>query len=52
MREELNRILAAHTTQTLEKIEKDTDRDLFMTGEQAKSYGLIDEVVIKRLVTA
>jgi ATP-dependent Clp protease protease subunit len=52
MREELNRILAAHTTQTFEKIEKDTDRDLFMNGEQAKNYGLIDEVVIKRLVTA
>ena len=50
MREELNRILAANTQQTLEKIEKDTDRDFFMTGEQAKAYGIIDEVVTKRPV--
>lgn len=50
MREELNRILAANTQQTLEKVEKDTDRDFFMTGEQAKIYGIIDEVVKKRPV--
>jgi ATP-dependent Clp protease protease subunit len=48
MREELNRILCSHTRQALEKIEKDTDRDFFMTGEQAKAYGIIDEVVMKR----
>lgn len=48
MREELNRILSSHTRQPLEKIEKDTDRDFFMTGEQAKAYGIIDEVVVKR----
>jgi ATP-dependent Clp protease protease subunit len=48
MREELNQILSVHTKQNLEKIERDTDRDFFMTGEQAKEYGIIDEVVIKR----
>jgi len=48
VREELNRILCSHTQQPLEKIEKDTDRDFFMTGEQAKAYGIIDEVVVKR----
>jgi ATP-dependent Clp protease protease subunit len=50
MREELNRILATNTQQTLEKIEKDTDRDFFMNGEQAKAYGIIDEVVTERPV--
>jgi ATP-dependent Clp protease protease subunit len=48
MREELNEIFSAHTQQSLEKIERDTDRDFFMTGEQAKDYGIIDDVVIKR----
>lgn len=48
MRAELNKILSVHTQQDLEKIEKDTDRDFFMTGEQAKAYGIIDEVVVKR----
>lgn len=48
MREELNKILAFQTKQPLEKIVKDTDRDFFMTGEQAKAYGIIDEVVEKR----
>lgn len=48
MREELNKILAFQTHQPLEKIVKDTDRDFFMTGEQAKAYGIIDEVVEKR----
>jgi ATP-dependent Clp protease protease subunit len=50
MREELNRILSASTRQSLERIERDTDRDFFMTGEQAKDYGIIDDVVIKRPV--
>jgi ATP-dependent Clp protease protease subunit len=49
MRVELNSIFASQTKQPLEKIEKDTDRDFFMTGEQAKAYGIIDEVVVKRL---
>jgi ATP-dependent Clp protease protease subunit len=48
MREELNDILMKHTGQTLKKIEKDTDRDLFMSGKQALEYGLIDEVIESR----
>jgi len=48
MREELNEILVKHTGQTLKKIEKDTDRDLFMSGKQALEYGLVDEVMESR----
>ncbi|MCZ6906884.1 MAG: ATP-dependent Clp endopeptidase proteolytic subunit ClpP [Deltaproteobacteria bacterium] len=48
MREELNEILMKHTGQTLKKIEKDTDRDLFMSGIQALEYGLVDEVMESR----
>jgi ATP-dependent Clp protease protease subunit len=50
LREELNAILAKHTSQSLEKIQKDTERDFYMTGQQAKEYGIIDEVVEKRPV--
>lgn len=50
LREELNRILAKHTSQPVEKIQADTERDFFMTGEQAKEYGIIDEVVTQRPV--
>ena len=52
MREELDRILASHTGQTLERVEKDSDRDFFMTPEEAKDYGLIDEVIHSRVVLA
>jgi len=52
MREELNGILMKHTGQSLKKIEKDTDRDLFMNGKQAQEYGLVDEVITKRPETA
>jgi ATP-dependent Clp protease, protease subunit len=45
MREELNRILLHHTGQTMEKIQRDTDRDFFMTAEQAKEYHIVDEVI-------
>ncbi len=45
MKEQLNQILAKHTGQTVEKIEKDTDRDYFMSGEESRVYGLVDEVV-------
>lgn len=45
MRVVLNGILAAHTGMSLERIEKDTDRDYYMTAEAAKEYGLIDEVI-------
>ena len=44
----LNQILAANTGQDESTVEKDTDRDNIMTPEQAKAYGLIDQVVIKR----
>ena len=48
MREELNGILSKHTGHPLGTIEKDTDRDNFMTAEQAKSYGLLDDVIVSR----
>jgi ATP-dependent Clp protease protease subunit len=48
VREELNQILGRHSNQTLDKIQNDTDRDNFMNGEEAKAYGLIDEVIDKR----
>ena len=48
MREDLNNILMKHTGQSLKKIEKDTDRDLFMNGKQAQEYGLVDEVIASR----
>lgn len=41
----INKILADHTGQPMERIEKDTDRDFFMTAEEAKKYGLIDEII-------
>ena len=41
----LNNIFAYHTTQPLEKIQADTDRDFFMSGEEAKEYGIVDEVI-------
>jgi ATP-dependent Clp protease, protease subunit len=47
-RERLNRILSSHTGQSMERIKQDTDRDNFMTGEQAIAYGLVDEVLKKR----
>jgi len=50
LREELNAVMVRHTNQSFEKIQADTDRDFYMTGEQAKEYGIIDEVVIKRPV--
>src|SRR5438094_3711616 len=48
MREELNNILMKHTGQSLKKIEKDTDRDMFLSGKQAQEYGLVDEVIAAR----
>jgi ATP-dependent Clp protease protease subunit len=48
MREELNNILMKHTGQSLKKIEKDTDRDMFMSGKLAQEYGLVDEVITTR----
>ncbi len=48
MRELLERILAHHTGQTMEKITKDTDRDFIMSADEAKDYGIIDEVIVTR----
>ena len=48
LRDEMNGILASHTGQTKEKIAQDTDRDNYMSSEQAKEYGLIDEVVSRK----
>jgi ATP-dependent Clp protease protease subunit len=47
-RDTLNKILSHHTGKDLEQIEKDTDRDFFMSGEDAREYGLIDNVIINR----
>ncbi|RUR81853.1 ATP-dependent Clp endopeptidase proteolytic subunit ClpP [Chlorogloeopsis fritschii PCC 9212] len=46
-RELINRILAANTGQSIEKIEMDSERDFFMSAEQAKDYGLIDSIILK-----
>jgi ATP-dependent Clp protease protease subunit len=48
MKDEINQILARHTKQPIEKVEKDSERDFFMNGDQAKEYGLIDEVIFKK----
>jgi len=48
IRDRLNEILVKHTGQPKEKIEKDTDRDFYMTAYEAKEYGIIDEVIEKR----
>ena len=45
LRTDLNKILSYHTGQTVERIQKDTDRDLYMTAAQARDYGLVDEVL-------
>ena len=47
IRDRLNEIMAYHTGQPLEKIANDTERDYFMSGEEAKAYGLIDEVIVR-----
>jgi ATP-dependent Clp protease protease subunit len=49
LKEELNNILADLTGQPLSKIQADTERDYYMTGQQAKEYGIIDEIILKRL---
>jgi ATP-dependent Clp protease protease subunit len=48
MRESLNNILANHTGQSLEKISKDVDRDFWMTAQQAKEYGVVDDIIARR----
>ncbi len=49
MREDLNGILSAHTGHSIKKIQKDTDRDNFMSAIEAKKYGIVDEVLTKRM---
>jgi ATP-dependent Clp protease protease subunit len=51
-RESLNQILAQHTSQPIERIAKDTDRDRYLTAIEAKEYGLVDEVLDKPPVQA
>ncbi|MDH5470419.1 MAG: ATP-dependent Clp endopeptidase proteolytic subunit ClpP [Gammaproteobacteria bacterium] len=52
IRDQLNTILAKHTGQTMDTIQNDTDRDNFMGAEMAKAYGLVDEILEQRPVTA
>jgi len=48
LKDELNQIMAQMTGQALEKIEADTERDYYMTGDQARQYGIVDEIIVKR----
>lgn len=48
MRDKLNKIISERTGMSLEKVEKDTDRDYYMTAEEAKAYGIIDEVIERK----
>lgn len=50
LKDELNRIMADLTNQPLEKIQSDTERDYYMGGEQAKAYGLIDEIIVRKAI--
>jgi len=47
VRDRINKILAKHTNQTLNKIERDTDRDYFMTAEESLKYGVVDKIITK-----
>ncbi|MDP2598214.1 MAG: ATP-dependent Clp protease proteolytic subunit, partial [Candidatus Liptonbacteria bacterium] len=47
MKGKLNQLLAKHTGQSLTKVEKDTDRDFWLSAEEAKAYGVIDEIIKK-----
>jgi ATP-dependent Clp protease protease subunit len=51
-REVLNKVLSEHTGQKIEKIAEDTDRDYYMTAEDAKQYGIVDEIITKPTVDA
>ena len=48
MKEQLNAILAKHTGKTLDQVDKDTDRNFFMSADESKAYGLVDEIIEKR----
>ena len=51
MKDQLNELLAEHTGQSVEKVAADTERDYFMSGEEAKTYGIIDAIVTRNVVT-
>jgi ATP-dependent Clp protease protease subunit len=48
MKDRLNQILVEHSGKSLEEIQRDTDRDFFMSGEEAKKYGIVDHVIANR----
>jgi ATP-dependent Clp protease protease subunit len=48
VKDRVNKILSKHTGQKIEKIEKDTDRDYFMTAEEAKTYGIVDKIIVSK----
>ena len=48
VKQEINQILSVHTGKTVQQVEKDCDRDFFMTAEEAKAYGIVDEVFARR----
>lgn len=49
VKDKMNHILAKHTGQSLEKVEQDTDRDFYLSAEEAKAYGVVDEVINKKV---
>ncbi len=51
IKNQLNQILSNHTGQSIKKIEQDTDRDYFMTAEEAKKYGLVDKIINKQVLS-
>ena len=51
VKNQVNQILSKHTGQTIKKIEQDTDRDYFMTADEAKKYGIIDKIISKQILT-
>lgn len=51
MKQTLNQILADHSGQPFEKVSSDTERDYFMSGEEAKSYGIIDDIISRNIIT-
>lgn len=48
IKDKMNKILAKHTGQNVKKVEKDTDRDYFMTAQEAKKYGIVDKIITKQ----
>ena len=48
VRDSLNKIISSHTSQEVKKVSRDTERDFILTAEQAKEYGIIDEIIYKK----